>query len=66
VAGFCFLVAATLLRQFRASRLAVFGFVSPVFGVLLSNLILGEAISPALLASMVLVGAGIAIVNYEA
>ena len=66
VAGFCFLVSISLLRRHQASRLGVFGFVSPVFGVLLSNLILGEAVSPALLASMVLVGAGIAIVNYEA
>ncbi len=66
IAGFCFLVATTLLRRYRASRLGVFGFVTPIFGVLLSNLLLGETLSPGLLASMLLVGAGIAIVNSEA
>lgn len=65
IAGFCFLVATTLLRRYRASRLGVFGFVTPVFGVLLSNLLLGESLSPGLLASMLLVGVGIAIVNSE-
>ncbi|MDP6778829.1 MAG: DMT family transporter, partial [Candidatus Latescibacteria bacterium] len=66
IAGFCFIVATSLLRRYRASRLGVFGFITPVFGVLLSNLLLGEGVSAGLLVSVVLVGAGIAIVNSEA
>ena len=66
IAGFCFIVATSLLRRYRASRLGAFGFITPVFGVLLSNLLLGEGISTGLLASMLLVGAGIAIANSEA
>ena len=66
IAGFCFIVATSLLRRYRASRLGAFGFITPVFGVLLSNLLLGEGISTGLLVSVVLVGAGIAIVNSEA
>jgi drug/metabolite transporter (DMT)-like permease len=65
IAGFCFILLTSLLRRFVASRIGVFGFSSPVFGVLLSNLLLGEGISLGILASMLMVGAGIAIVNYE-
>ena len=64
-AGLCFILWAFLLRRHRASRLGVFGFVSPVCGVLLSALLLGEALSPALLISMVLVAAGIVVVNRD-
>ena len=65
VAGFCFLVSVTLLRRYRASRLGVFGFVTPVVGVVFSDLLLGEAISATLLVSVLMVGIGVAIVNTE-
>ena len=65
IAGFCFLVSVSLLRRYRASRLGVFGFVTPVVGVVFSNLLLGEAISATLLSSVLLVGIGVAIVNSE-
>ena len=65
VAGFCFLVSVTLLRRYRASRLGVFGFVTPVVGVVFSNLMLGEVISATLLISVLMVGIGVAIVNTE-
>ena len=65
IAGFAFILWAVLLRRYMASKLGVFQFATPVFGVLFSNLLLGEPVSPGLIASMLLVGAGIAIVNYE-
>lgn len=65
VAGFCFILWTMLLRRFMASRLGVFHFVTPVFGVLFSHLFLGETVSYGLVASMLLVGVGIAVVNYE-
>jgi drug/metabolite transporter (DMT)-like permease len=65
IAGFCFILWTTLLRRYMASRLGVFHFVTPVFGVLFSNLLLGEPISYGIIASMVLVGIGIAVVNSE-
>jgi drug/metabolite transporter (DMT)-like permease len=37
-----------------------------VFGVFLSNALLGESITPGLITSVILVGAGIAVVNHEA
>ena len=48
------------------SRVAVFGFMNPVFGVLLSAVLLGETnvVSPAIaVAALALVSAGIVIVN---
>ena len=48
------------------SRVAVFGFMNPVFGVLLSAVLLGETnvVSPLVAATaLVLVSAGIVIVN---
>jgi drug/metabolite transporter (DMT)-like permease len=66
IAGFCFIAYTTLLRTYSASRLGVFGFITPVIGVMLGNLLLGEGLSSGLVASMLLVGAGIAIVNREA
>ena len=65
VAGFCFIILTSLLRRYQASKLSVFGFITPVFGVLLSKYLLGEGLSTALLSSMVLVAVGIAIVNYD-
>ncbi|MSS71816.1 MAG: DMT family transporter [Candidatus Latescibacteria bacterium] len=65
VAGVCFIILISLIRRYRASRLGAYGFVTPVVGVLLSALLIGEGISTTLLVSMVLVGAGIAVVNQE-
>lgn len=50
------------------SRVAVFGFMNPVFGVILSALLLGETnvVSPLLaVAALVMVSAGIVVVNRE-
>ncbi len=50
------------------SRVAVFGFMNPVFGVILSAILLGETnvVSPLLaVAALVLVSAGIVIVNRQ-
>jgi drug/metabolite transporter (DMT)-like permease len=63
VAGFCFVINVSLLRRYSASLLGIFGFTTPVFGVLLSALLLGEELSPMLLVSMGLVALGIIAVN---
>jgi len=65
IAGFCFILMASLLRRHRASTLGAFGFVTPVVGVLLSVLLLGEELSPLLAASLLLVAIGIVVVNRE-
>jgi drug/metabolite transporter (DMT)-like permease len=65
VAGFCFILLTSLLQRHSASKLAVFGFITPVVGVLVSNQWLGDPISPGILVSLALVGAGITIVNRD-
>ena len=66
VAGFCFILLTSLLQRYSASKLAVFGFITPIIGVIISNQLLGDPISPGILLSLALVGAGITIVNREA
>ncbi len=65
VAGFCFLIFLGLLKKYKASRIGVFGFITPLFGVILSGLLLKEPVSPALIGSVLLVGIGIVIANRE-
>lgn len=52
-----------LLTRYLATRLAVFSFLTPLFGVVFGTFILHEPLSPAFLAAFVLVALGIAIVN---
>ena len=61
-----FLVWFWLLRTYLASRLGVFSFLTPLFGVLLGVWLLGEAIEPRFVAGSVLVLAGIGLVNARA
>ena len=65
VAGLCFILWVSLLQHHSASRLGIFGFVTPVIGVLLSGSLLQELLTWELLASMGLVAAGIAVANRE-
>lgn len=52
-----------LLTQYLASRLAVFSFAAPLFGVAFGYLVLGDPVSPAFAGAALCVGAGIALVN---
>jgi drug/metabolite transporter (DMT)-like permease len=52
-----------LMRCYPASSLASFTFLSPVFGVILSGLILGDPMSTRLIVALVLIAAGILLVN---
>jgi len=63
VAGLCFIIQTTLIQRYSPSVVTAFGFATPVFGVLLSALLLSEPITPGLMASLVLVAAGITVVN---
>jgi drug/metabolite transporter (DMT)-like permease len=55
-----------LLTRYMASRLSVFSFLTPLFGVTFGVLLLGETFSAGFLAAAVLVLAGIALVNAPA
>lgn len=59
VAGFNFMGLAWLLRNYSPSVVTAFNFLAPVFGVLLSLLLLGEPIGWAVLAGGAAVGLGL-------
>ncbi len=52
-----------LLTRYLAGGLAVFSFLTPLFGVLFGTLILGEPLSGRFALAAILVGAGITLVN---
>ena len=63
VAGLCFAIQAQLLRRHSASKISVFAFATPLFGVLFAVLFRDDSLSPWLLLSVVCVAAGIYLVN---
>ena len=52
-----------LLRRYLATGLSVFSFMTPIFGVALGVVVLGEPLSPTFVAGAVLVLAGITVVS---
>jgi drug/metabolite transporter (DMT)-like permease len=63
IAGFCFVMWTTLLRRHSPGSLSVFAFAVPVFGVFLSALLYGEAITHRVLVGVATVTAGVVIVT---
>ncbi|MCM5679084.1 DMT family transporter [Schlegelella sp. S2-27] len=63
VAFASYLVWFWLIRHYPATRLASFTFLTPLFGLLMGWAILGEAITPQLMAALAGVAAGIWLVN---
>ena len=69
ISAVAYSVWGILLQHNPVSRVTIYSFLTPVFGVLLSALFLGEwaqALSPKTLAALILVCAGIYTVNREA
>jgi drug/metabolite transporter (DMT)-like permease len=64
-AAFSFVAFTWLIRRYPALRVNALVFLTPVFGVLIGWVLLGEPMSPAQAAGAGLVGAGILIVNTE-
>ena len=63
VAFFSYILWFWMIHRFPVSRLTAFTFLAPLFGVVLSGLILKESIPLLLWVGLVLVGAGIYLVN---
>jgi len=59
VASTSYLAWFWLVRHYPATRLSSFSFLTPVMGVLAGALLLGEPLTPGVLAALALVGAGI-------
>ena len=60
-----FLTWFMVLRVYPASDMTAFSFLAPLFGVMASWWILGEAISPAIWGALALVGLGIALISWK-
>jgi drug/metabolite transporter (DMT)-like permease len=52
-----------LIAHYPAFKLSMFSFLAPLFGLLAGGLMLGERITPSLALAVILVGAGIYLVN---
>ncbi len=63
IAFFSYMAWFWMIHRYSVSRLAAFTFLTPLFGVILSGLILKEPIPLLLWLGLVLVGAGIFLVN---
>jgi drug/metabolite transporter (DMT)-like permease len=65
VAFISYLAWFKLIHTYPVSELAVFTFLTPVFGVALSGIILGEQLTAGLLLGLAFVSAGIYVTNYQ-
>jgi drug/metabolite transporter (DMT)-like permease len=63
VAGLCFAIQTQLLRKHSASRISVFSFAMPVFGVAFAAAFRDDPLSPWLFLSVLCVAVGIFLVN---
>jgi drug/metabolite transporter (DMT)-like permease len=63
VAGFTFLAWFALVQRYSASRLSVFTFLTPLFGVAAGYLVLNEPLTPTFVTAVLLVIAGLVLVN---
>jgi drug/metabolite transporter (DMT)-like permease len=52
-----------MLGRYPATKISVFVFLTPLFALLFGTLLLGEAVTPTLLAALGLVAVGIVLVN---
>jgi drug/metabolite transporter (DMT)-like permease len=66
IAGVTFVAWTALLRRHQVGQLSAFIFLTPIFGVLLSWLLLGDPITRPLIFGLALVAAGIGLVNRPA
>ncbi len=65
IAFVSYLAWFNLITRHPAFKLASFSFLTPLFGVIAGGVLLGETITPALVAALALVAVGIALVNRD-
>jgi drug/metabolite transporter (DMT)-like permease len=64
-ASFGFIMWNTLIKKYGATALHSFVFIMPISGVFFGILILGEPLTSTLIGSILLVSAGLLVVNYK-
>jgi drug/metabolite transporter (DMT)-like permease len=63
VVAITYLAWFALIQRYSASRVSVFTFLTPLFGVAAGHVVLGEPLTPAFALAVALVVAGLALVN---
>jgi drug/metabolite transporter (DMT)-like permease len=63
VVSVTFVVWFALVMRYSANRLSAYTFLTPLFGVAAAHLVLGEPLTPAFAAAVVLVAGGLVLVN---
>ena len=64
-ASFGFVAWNTMLKKYGAVALHSFVFIMPIAGVILSGILLGEPISASIIASLLLIVAGLLIIHMK-
>ena len=65
VVGVTYAVWFALVQRYSASRLSAFTFLTPLFGVAAAHIFVGDAITPAFATAVILVIAGLVLVNRQ-
>lgn len=63
VVSVTFVIWFALIKQYSASRVSAFTFLTPLFGVAAGHFVMGEPLTLAFLAAVVFVAAGLVLVN---
>lgn len=63
VVSITYVVWFAMIAKYSATRLSAFTFLSPLFGVAAGHLVLGDPLTPAFVVAVVLVTAGLVLVN---
>jgi drug/metabolite transporter (DMT)-like permease len=64
IASVTFLAWFALIIRYSASRLSVFTFLTPLFGVAAGHVVLGDPLTPAFALAVAMVAGGLALVNW--
>jgi len=65
VGGLCFAIQTMLLKKYSATRISVFSFLTPLFGISAAAIFREDPLSPWIFVSLILVASGIYLVNRQ-
>lgn len=65
VGGLCFAIQTMLLKKYSATRISVFSFLTPLFGISAAAIFRDDPLSPWIFVSLILVASGIYLVNRQ-
>jgi drug/metabolite transporter (DMT)-like permease len=63
VVSVTFVLWFAIIKHYSANRVSAFSFLTPLFGVAAGHLVMGDPLTPAFIAAVALVAAGLMLVN---